>query len=45
MKKLGVGLSAITPRELEDIGLPWMLHEVDKTKRATRAEVMKKLAD
>jgi hypothetical protein len=45
LKKPGVGLSAITQGELEDIGLSRLMQEVDKTKKATRAEVMKKLSD
>ncbi|MEO6832340.1 MAG: hypothetical protein ABI378_08000 [Chitinophagaceae bacterium] len=45
LKKLGVGLAAITQGELEDIGLSRMMLDFDKTKKVSRAEVMKKLAD
>lgn len=43
LKKLGVGSSSLTQEELEDIGLSKMLRKVDKTKRASRSEIMKKL--
>ena len=43
LKKLGIGASAITRDELEDIGLSKLMRKVDKTKKANRAEVMKKL--
>ena len=43
LKKLGVGSSFLTEEELEDIGLSKMLHSVDKTKKVSRSEIMKKL--
>ena len=43
LKKLGVGSSSLTHEELEDIGLSKMLHSVDKTKKVSRSEIMKKL--
>ena len=44
LKKLGVGSSALTQDELEDIGMGKLMHGVDKTKKASRAEIMKKLS-
>jgi len=43
LKKLGVGSSSLTQEELEDIGLSKMLRKVDKTKKVSRSEIMKKL--
>lgn len=43
LNKLGVGISTLSKEELEDIGMSKMLHNVDKTKKATRSEIMKKL--
>ena len=44
LKKLGVGSSALSQDDLEDIGMTKLLHDVDKTKKATRSEIMKKLS-
>lgn len=44
LKKLGVDSSALSQDELEDIGMSKLLHEVDKTKKASRSEIMKKLS-
>lgn len=44
LKKLGINSSTLTPDELEDIGLSKLLRGIDKTKKASRAEVMKKLS-
>ncbi len=44
LKKLGVGTSALTQDELEDIGMAKLMHGVDKNKKASRAEIMKKLS-
>ena len=44
LKKLGVGSSALTQDELEDIGMGKLMHGIDKTKKASRAEIMKKLS-
>jgi HD-GYP domain-containing protein (c-di-GMP phosphodiesterase class II) len=44
LKKLGVGSSALSQDELEDIGISKLLHDVDKTKKASRSEIMKKLS-
>jgi len=43
LKKLGVGSSTVSQEELEDIGMSKLLREVDKTKKASRIEIMKKL--
>ena len=44
LKKLGVGSSTVTQDELEDIGMSKLLRSVDKTKKASRAEIIKKLS-
>ena len=44
LKKLGVNSSTVTQEELEDIGMSKLLRQVDKTKNASRTEVMKKLS-
>ncbi len=44
LKKLGVGSSIVSQDELEDIGMSKLLRQVDKTKKASRAEIMKKLS-
>ena len=44
LKKLGVGSSALSQDELEDIGVSKLLHDVDKTKKVSRSEIMKKLS-
>ena len=44
LKKLGVGSSALSQNELEDIGLSKLMREVDKTKKVSRSEIMKKLS-
>ena len=43
LKKLGVGSSTLSRDELEDIGMSKLLRDTDKTKKASRAEIMKKL--
>ena len=44
LRKLGVGSSTVTQEELEDIGMSKLMRQVDKTKRASRVEIMKKLS-
>ena len=44
LKKLGVGSSALSQDELEDIGLSKLMHAVDKTKKVSRSEIMKRLS-
>jgi hypothetical protein len=43
LKKLGVGSSTLTQEELEDIGMSKLMRQVDKTKKSSRTEIMKKL--
>lgn len=43
LKKLGVGSSTVTQEELEDIGMSKLMRQIDKTKKASRTEIMKKL--
>ena len=43
LKKLGIGTSTLSKSEIEDIGMLKLMNNVDKSKRATRAEIMKKL--
>ena len=44
LKKLGVGSSALSQDELEDIGMSKLMRSVDKKKKASRSEIMKKLS-
>ena len=43
LKKLGVGSSTLSDEEIEDIGMSKMLKAVDKSKKVSRSEIMKKL--
>jgi 7-cyano-7-deazaguanine synthase in queuosine biosynthesis len=43
LKKLGINSKVMTTEELEDIGLSKLMKTVDRTKKVSRAEVMKKL--
>jgi reverse gyrase len=44
LEKLGISSSELSYEDLEDIGMSKLLRDVDKTKKASRAEVMKKLS-
>jgi hypothetical protein len=44
LKKLGVGSSPLTQDELEDIGMSKLMLGGDKSKKVSRAEIMKKLS-
>jgi len=44
LKKLGVSSAALSYEDLEDIGMSKLMRGIDKTKKATRAEIMKKLS-
>lgn len=44
LKKLGMNSSALSYEDLEDIGMSKLLRNVDKSKKASRAEIMKKLS-
>ena len=43
LKKLGIGTSTLTKGEIEDIGMLKLMNNVDKSKRVSRTEIMKKL--
>lgn len=43
LKKLGIGSSTLTTEEMEDIGMSKLMNNVDKTKKVSRASIMKKL--
>ena len=44
LKKLGVNSSALSYEDLEDIGMSKLMRGIDKTKKASRTEIMKKLS-
>jgi hypothetical protein len=44
LKKLGIDSATVSQDELEDIGMSKLLRQVDKIKKASRSEVMKKLS-
>ena len=44
LKKPGVGLSPLTKDEFEDLGMSKLMRRIDKSKKVTRAEIMKKLS-
>lgn len=44
LKKLGIGTSTLSKNEIEDIGMLKLLTTVDKSKKASRNEIMKKLS-
>jgi len=44
LKKLGVSSSALSYEDLEDIGMSKLMRGLDKTKKASRTEIMKKLS-
>lgn len=44
LNKLGINSSSLSYEDLEDIGMSKLLRDVDKTKKASRTEVMKKLS-
>lgn len=44
LKKLGVSSSALSYEDLEDIGMSKLMSGVDKTKKASRSSIMKKLS-
>jgi len=43
LKKLGVSSSTLSEDELEDLGMSKLMRGIDKSKKASRAEIMKKL--
>lgn len=44
LNKLGIKSAAISTEDLEDLAMSKILKTVDKSKKATRSEVMKKLS-
>ena len=44
LKKLGINSSTLTQDELEDMGMSRLMHDVDKSKKASRKEIMQKLS-
>jgi hypothetical protein len=44
LQKLGMGSTAITSGELEDIGMAKLLRKADKTQKVSRSEIIKKLS-
>ena len=44
LKKLGIGNSALTKEDIEDIGMLKLLNNVDKSKKVSRSVIMKKLS-
>ena len=44
LKKLGVSSSALSYEDLEDIGLSKLMRGIDKTKKTSRMQIMKKLS-
>jgi hypothetical protein len=44
LNKLGIKSAAISQEDLEDLAMSKILKKVDKSKKATRSEVMKKLS-
>ena len=44
LNKLGIKSASISEEELEDIAMSKLLKKVDKTKKSSRAEVMKKIS-
>jgi hypothetical protein len=44
LKKLGINSSALSYEDLEDIGMSKLMRGIDKTKKASRAEIMKELS-
>lgn len=43
LKKLGVGSSTLDKEDLEDLGMAKLMRKIDKTKKVSRSEIVKKL--
>jgi reverse gyrase len=43
LKKLGINSSSLSLEELEDVGMSKLLRQVDRSKKASRKEIMKNL--
>lgn len=44
LKKLGIGASALTTEQVEDIGILKLLRDADRSKKVSRSSIMKKLS-
>ena len=44
LEKLGVGSSELSQDELEDLGMSKLMRGIDKSKKVSRTEIMKKLS-
>ena len=44
LEKLGVGSSSLSQEELEDLGMSKLMRGIDKSKKTSRGEIMKKLS-
>ena len=44
LKKLRIGAATMTADEVEDLGLLKLMKGADRSKKATRSEIMKKLS-
>jgi hypothetical protein len=44
LKKLGIHSSPVSLEQLEDVGMSTLLRDVDRTKKVSRLEIMKKLS-
>lgn len=44
LKKLGVGTSTISQEDFEDIGMAKLMHDVDRSKKVSRSQILKKLS-
>ena len=44
LEKLGVNSSSLSQEELEDLGMSKLMRGIDKSKKTSRAEIMKKLS-
>ena len=44
LRKLGVGTTSLKMEEIEDIGLSQSMKGIDRSKKASRAEIMRKLS-
>lgn len=43
LTKLGIRMSNLSDEELEDIGLSKLMNNIDKSKKVSRSEIVKKL--
>jgi reverse gyrase len=44
LKKLGVGTSTISREDLEDMGMSKLMRDVDRSKKVSRSQILKKLS-